>query len=103
MAASGMTIIRAACAAHNVPNKIPREKPEKCPPCLRPTSYIYSTRTKEQKLKKKYNREDVPLVEFIMYLVFILCRGKVTVNNWYLCCCVHVTCFERRLTPLFVE
>ena len=41
-----------------------------------------------------------------MYLVFYSQAGyhvRVTAGDSGLCCCVHVTFFERKLTPLFVD
>ena len=46
--------------------------------------------------------EDVPLVEFMCFVVLLACRLRDTVGHSGLCCCVCVTSFERLLSPLCV-
>ena len=55
--------------------------------------------SKEGKRKKKKKEEDVPLVEF-MY--FVLRQVRVSVGDSGMCCCTCTTYIERQLTPLYL-
>ena len=57
----------------------------------------------EYTVHKLHQSSTLYLWQSLRTLCLHACQVTVTVSHSGLCCCVCVTCFERKLTPLFVE